>query len=452
MVSRKVKHAIHCTCFIGLIVLSQIFMVVPSNYTEDWAQCDIVRLIIFWIAKLASFSMFPQLFFSFIGLLMYNSFSENIVIKGPRLLAPFVCFRVVTRGDFPQLVQNNVQRNIETCLSAGLEHFCFDIVTDNTNNISQSRQLRETVVPSTYKTKSGALYKGRALQYCLEENVNFLEDDDWIAHLDEETLLTENSVNGILAFVMDGKHQFGQGAITYANEQIESWITTLIDSMRVADDLSKNKLQLRYFHKMFFSWKGSFMVAQVAAEKDVTFDNGVESSLAEDCFFGFKALEKGYSFDFIEGEMWEKSPFTLTDYIKQRSRWLQGIFQYLTSNRIPGRYKIIGCFGCFTWICVPIVAVNGILNMCMLTPYFPFCERIHLLLNTIVLYLYFFGVAHSFYRSNFTRIILYFASIIILLPVYIFLESMGVFMFLFSSKNTFQIINKSLEQRQASIV
>uniref|UniRef100_A0A6P7G172 Beta-1,4-mannosyltransferase egh-like n=1 Tax=Diabrotica virgifera virgifera TaxID=50390 RepID=A0A6P7G172_DIAVI len=452
MVSGTIKHVIHCTCFIGFIILGQVFMVVPSNYTEDWEQCDTVRLIIFWIVKLGTFATIPQLCSSFIGVLIYNSFSDNIIIKGPRLLAPFVCFRVVTRGDFPQLVQNNVQRNIETCLSAGLEHFCFDIVTDNTINISPSRQLKETVVPSTYKTKSGALYKGRALQYCLEENVNFLEDDDWIVHLDEETLLTENSVNGILAFVMDGKHQFGQGVITYANEQIESWITTLIDSIRVADDLGKHKFQLRFFHKMFFSWKGSFMVAQVAAEKDVTFDHGLESSLAEDCFFGFLAREKGYTFDFIEGEMWEKSPFTLTDYIKQRSRWLRGTFQFIMSNHIPGRYKITGCFGCFSWICVPFVAVNGILNFCMLTPYFPICERIHLLLNTIAVYLYFFGVVHSFYRSNLTRIILYFACIVILAPIYIFLESMVVFMFLFTSRNTFQIITKSLEQKQASIV
>lgn len=57
---------------------------------------------------------------------------------------------------------------------------------------------------------SGALFKARALQYCLESAVNMLSDTDWIVHLDEETLVTESSVRGILNFVMDGKHQFGQ--------------------------------------------------------------------------------------------------------------------------------------------------------------------------------------------------------------------------------------------------
>jgi len=39
-------------------------------------------------------------------------------------------------------------------------------------------------------------------------------------HLDEETILTEGSVNGIVNFVCDGRHKFGQGVITYANEEV----------------------------------------------------------------------------------------------------------------------------------------------------------------------------------------------------------------------------------------
>ena len=54
------------------------------------------------------------------------------------------------------------------------------------------------------------MFKARALQYCLEEDIHNLSDDDWIVHLDEETLLTDASVRGILNFVLDGKHQFGQ--------------------------------------------------------------------------------------------------------------------------------------------------------------------------------------------------------------------------------------------------
>lgn len=50
--------------------------------------------------------------------------------------------------------------------------------------------------------------------------VNILKDTDWIVHLDEETILTEGSVNGIVNFICEGNHQFGQGVITYANDGV----------------------------------------------------------------------------------------------------------------------------------------------------------------------------------------------------------------------------------------
>ena len=69
------------------------------------------------------------------------------------------------------------------------------------------KHVEEIVVPKTYRSKSGALNKSRALQFCLEEDVNILKDEDWIVHLDEETLLTQNSVKGSLfdAFGQEGQ-------------------------------------------------------------------------------------------------------------------------------------------------------------------------------------------------------------------------------------------------------
>ncbi|KPJ01923.1 Beta-1,4-mannosyltransferase egh [Papilio xuthus] len=138
---------------------------------------------------------------------------------------------------------------MNTCVDVGMENFMIEVVTDKVISLPKHRRVREVVVPSEYKTKTGALFKSRALQYCLEDDVNILADTDWIVHLDEETLLTENSVRGILNFVFHGQHQFGQGLITYANEQIVNWLTTLADSFRVADDMGKLRFQLRLIWK-----------------------------------------------------------------------------------------------------------------------------------------------------------------------------------------------------------
>lgn len=90
----------------------------------------------------------------------------------------------------------------------------------------------------------------------MEDDVNILGEEDYIVHLDEETLLSENSVRGVLNFAMKGKHEFGQGLITYANGSIVNWFTTLADSIRVAEDMGKLRFQFYMFHRPLFSWKG----------------------------------------------------------------------------------------------------------------------------------------------------------------------------------------------------
>ena len=51
--------------------------------------------------------------------------------------------------------------------------------------------------------------------------------------------------------------------------------------------------------------------------------------------------DQGYTFDFIEGEMHEKSPFTFKDFIKQRKRWIQGFYLVCTAPVIPIRSKFL---------------------------------------------------------------------------------------------------------------
>lgn len=87
--------------------------------------------------------------------------------------------------------------------------------------------------------------------------MNKLGDSDWVVHLDEETIITENAARGIVNFILNGKHEFGQGMITYANEEVVNWITTLADSYRVADDMGKLRFQFYMFHRPIFSWKGN---------------------------------------------------------------------------------------------------------------------------------------------------------------------------------------------------
>lgn len=267
MFSSRIKHTLHCCLLLTVILTFELFSggikLVDSEPIDSVTNYGLFGTIVLYILRILTFLSLPQVLFNFVGLIVYNAFPDKVILKGSPLLAPFICIRIVTRGDFPQLVKSNISKNMSKCTDAGLENFLIEVVTDKALGLPSHRRVREIVVPPTYRTKSGALFKARALQYCLEDGINVLADTDWIVHLDEETLLTENSVRGILNFVIDGKHHFGQGLITYANEDVVNWLTTLADSFRVADDMGKLRLQFNLFHKPLFSWKGSFVVSQV---------------------------------------------------------------------------------------------------------------------------------------------------------------------------------------------
>lgn len=106
--------------------------------------------------------------------------------------------------------------------------------------------------------------------------------------------------------------------------------------------MGKLRFQFSIFHKPLFGWKGSYVVTRAGAEKAVTFDHGPAGSIAEDCFFSMIAYRDNYTFEFIEGEMHEKSPFNFWDFLQQRKRWLQGIYLTAHASQIPLKNKV--CF------------------------------------------------------------------------------------------------------------
>uniref|UniRef100_A0A915D2E6 Beta-1,4-mannosyltransferase bre-3 n=1 Tax=Ditylenchus dipsaci TaxID=166011 RepID=A0A915D2E6_9BILA len=446
--SANTKYVIHVFTFILWIITFEIFVgAVPLWQDESsrlvfdpFERYGVVGTVLLYMLRLLSLLVLPQCICNSLGWLLFNGFREKVQLKASPLLAPFVCFRVVTKGDFPALVKQNIEANLGVCFEAGLENFIFQVVTDKSINLGSRTRVRELVVPSSYCTKSGAKFKARALQYCLEDDVNFLRDEDWIVHLDEETLLSTNSVCGILNFCV----------ITYANGEIINWFTTLSDSFRVADDMGKLRFQFHYFHKPLFGWKGSFVVTQNGAEKKVSFDHGLEGSIAEDCFFSMIAYRDGYTFDFIEGEMYEKSPFTFWDFLQQRKRWLQGIYLTVHSKFIPWKYKFFLVSyissSLYAWATMPLTSLQ-----IFLCPFFPLPPCLVLdslvgFVGAVNLYMYVYGVLKSFshkYRKNPWRLLFYMAGALITIPFNIWIENVAVILGMCGRKMNFMWLTKT---------
>ncbi|XP_013402914.1 beta-1,4-mannosyltransferase egh [Lingula anatina] len=449
----KVKHAILVVIFTIHFLVSQMLaggirvFPPPGAGIDPVAKYGYTMTVILYTIRILVLGTVPLSICNFLGLLFWNAFPDKPTLKSSPMLAPFVCFRVVTRGLFPDLVKKNVERNHKICSEVGLENYIFEVVTDRQIDIPKQNHVREILVPMTYKTKKGSMYKARALQYCLEDGVNYISDEDWIVHLDEETLLTRDSVIGILNFVNEGTHQFGQGVITYANEDIVAWIPTLGDLVRVGIDYGQNRFMFNYFHRPYVGLKGSYVVVNAGVERKITFDFGPEGSIAEDCFFAMKGIEDGYSFGWIDGDMWEKSPFSFYDWLKQRSRWVQGIVRVFVSGQIPRRQKWGLLFIIVGWALFPLSTVNGIFTA--LTP-IPTPQWLDFLLglNSVYIFLYIFGSLKSFSyaRLGYFRYICLLLSPLLLIPFFVIIENIAVIMAAVTNQGSFHIVEKDVSK------
>lgn len=172
--------------FIGVLLVSLIqngFFKPTEEQVNPYEQYETNWVIVLYTLKLLSIIGLPILLLNLLGNMIYPIFPET---HRPLLSTPFFCFiciRVVTRGLYPDLVRRNVEKNLKICADFGLDRYVIEVVTDREiTGLSASRKVMQSVVPNEYRTKTGAKFKTRALQYALEPSVSILQDDDWISY------------------------------------------------------------------------------------------------------------------------------------------------------------------------------------------------------------------------------------------------------------------------------
>ncbi|MBA42510.1 MAG: hypothetical protein CMF62_00685 [Magnetococcales bacterium] len=358
--------------YVGIYVS---FLNVECNFYD--IACLLIDLLkISWITTL------PYLFLTHLGLFLfppiYKKPYETIESYASKLNDGLI-FRFVTRGTNPHLVRDNVAYALKilrkTFLSIPNFKWNIEVVTDTyidlefdfddtqsesgtpvsqTSNVSHRSQnldnvhsITQIVVPQNYNPPNGVKYKGRALEYaCRKSHAN---DNDWIIHLDEETRFDERTIQGIMLHALKYQEnpRIGQGPMIYGPDRINTnfsslsdtwttiqhWFTTLADSLRVVDDFGRFRLQFEY-GTSWFGIKGSYIVCRSSVEKRIGFDHGPSSSITEDAFFALHAVDLGIKFAYIDAFMYESSPFSIIDFLKQRRRWITGLWKVCTTPQI----------------------------------------------------------------------------------------------------------------------
>lgn len=129
------KHLFHVTAFclfIALLVIGSIYQKADNADSRQYEQYGIGLTIFLHVIQYIVVLSLPQIICNFLGLTLFNSFPGRVKIRSQCNLPlksvdlPHLCFRVVTRGLYPDLVQQNVNRNHLTCVEAGLSNFSIE--------------------------------------------------------------------------------------------------------------------------------------------------------------------------------------------------------------------------------------------------------------------------------------------------------------------------------------
>ncbi|KAJ1554748.1 hypothetical protein HK096_002014, partial [Nowakowskiella sp. JEL0078] len=224
----------------------------------------------------------------------------------------------VTRGNNREAVYRswNAHRHLETIHPSVRVHVLTDepFFFENINCYTCPKGF------STNRSK----YKARALEW-YRQTMAYTEYD-WVLHLDEESVIDDESVRRVLEFIWyETDMHMGQGPILYNQYRYwKNWLFTVADALRVGDDLSRFHLQLTFFKRPIWGCHGSFLLVNGLVENSITWDLG---SLTEDYEFAMAAWKRGFKVGKVPGFIREQSPQGVLDFMKQRRRWFIGIWR-----------------------------------------------------------------------------------------------------------------------------
>ena len=242
----------------------------------------------------------------------------------------------------------------------------------------------------------------------------------------------------ILDHIDNNREPIAEGLITYPNKiDFGSKMVKYLDAVRptfcyTCCAMLKSKGKPDWLH-------GSNLLLRADIEKSVGWD--FPNTCAEDSLFGYVAYKKyGGIFGWHGGVLEEQSPFTFSDFIKQRQRWIKGNIENLSRlglwEKVKATYRMaswfLGAVSFFTLI--PSLLIKQSYPM-FLTPFF--------VLDTIILFgVYQIGLEMNFAKVSKTQRIREHIKIFVLSPILWFLEAVPMALYFFKKAPKFYVIKK----------
>jgi len=185
----------------------------------------------------------------------------------------------------------------------------------------------------------------------------------------EESIAGEDTVLGIIDFIENeskkGKLR-GQGLIVYPNFWGRNKLTSLEDSLRAGDDITRYRLQVR-MGKIIVGIHGSHLLYRSDIEERIGWDFGLVR--AEDTMFGLLVNKHfGCICGWLKGKLYEQSPFSIEEFLKQRRRWMWGSLDILLKREIGLTYRLISLASIASWLSSLPSIIVAYINLVYPTP------------------------------------------------------------------------------------
>ena len=213
-------------------------------------------------------------------------------------------------------------------------------------------------IPRGYETPNHTRFKARASHYAHMRRLDSGEarDDVWILHMDDDTGVGSDTARELAGFVGAQRSagykalHLGQGVLCFPREHSRNRLVWLADAVRPGCDITLfsattgSGLPRAGLH-------GELLLVRASAEAAIGWDFGPRS-IVEDAQFAMLFCERypGRT-GWISGRSYGASPATVTDFIKQRERWIWGLLELATNDAVPLRWRLLLLHNVIVWSC-----------------------------------------------------------------------------------------------------
>jgi beta-1,4-mannosyltransferase len=430
--------------------------VLLSRYSiiNNSVQYLINELKIFWLISL------PYVIFNLAGLLLgppkKPNPKPNLKLTGHYTLRISYC----TKGDnclslrrSLQSVERAVQHELtlnQKNISCGsfLNKIEVEVITDKKiprKVFPADLHVHEIVVPAGYTPPNKTLFKARSIQYSLQ--VNKASENIFTLRLDEESCINYLTILGIIEFLQNKEKSqvIAQGEILYNSYQYANAISlTAADAIRSGDDLGRFRLQY-LFKQAYFGMHGSFVLIRSDVEKMIGYDHGPSVAITEDAYLAMQIIDHNYHFGWLNGNIFEQSPYTYKDFIKQRKRWFVGLKNVVKDRRIRWKNKIVLLISILLWSVSWVAFAVTLLNFVLPSETNIFVGMAGGFVFSVYVLIYIIGTYRNSHTKNLSplaKAYLYLLTIICI-PFSTLLEAVGVIEGILQPEKRFEIINKN---------